>query len=153
MSEYLEREIPYFPCLAHRINTTVEHSCEASAVIAAMFDTLEMIYVFFTSSTKRYMAFQQVVKDKDIEGALALRNLSVTRWVARSDSITAVWASFEGIVSALEKEMESSDAKTKIKAKNLLGKVRSFEFIVALMFMRNVMSKTKILTKQVQAVD
>ena len=153
MSEYLEREIPYFPCLAHRINTTVEHSCKSSSVIAAMFDTLEMIYVFLTSSTKRYMAFQQVLKDKDIEGALTLRNLSVTRWVARSDSITAVWASFEGIVSALEKEMESSDAKTKIKAKNLLGKVRSFEFIVALMFMRNVMSKTKILTKQVQAVD
>ena len=46
MSKYLERNIPYFPCLAHRINTTVEHSSEASAVIAAMFDTLEMIYVF-----------------------------------------------------------------------------------------------------------
>ena len=46
MSKYLERNIQYFPCLAHRINTTVEHSSEASAVIAAMFDTLEMIYVF-----------------------------------------------------------------------------------------------------------
>ncbi len=50
--------------------------------------------------------------------------------------------------------MESSDdAKTKIKAKNLLGKVRSFEIIFALMFMRIVMSKTKKITKQVQVVD
>ena len=87
------------------------------------------------------------MKDKDIEGALALKNLSVTRWVARSDSITAVWATFDGIVSALKKEMESADSRTKIKAKNPLGKIRSFEFIVALMFMQNVMSKTKILTK------
>ena len=49
--------------------------------------------------------------------------------------------------------MESADSNTKIKAKNLLGKIGSFEFIVALMFMRNVMSKTKILKKQVQAID
>jgi hypothetical protein len=34
--------------------------------------------------------FRQEVKDKDIEGALQLRNLSVTRWVARSESIVAV---------------------------------------------------------------
>ena len=93
------------------------------------------------------------MKDKDIEGALALRNLSVKRWVARTDSITAVWVTFDGIVSALKKEMESADAKTKIKAKNLLGKIKAFEFIVTLIFMRNVMSKTKILTKQVQAID
>ena len=55
------------------------------------------------------------MKDKDIEGALTLRNISVTRWVARSDSITAVWATFDGIASALKKEMESADSKTKKK--------------------------------------
>ena len=154
MSEYLEREIPYFPCLAHRINTTVEHSCEASDVISGMFDTLEMIYVFFTSSTKRYIVFRQEVKDKDLERALQLRNLSVTRCsFARSEPIVAVWASFDGIIAALEKEVESEDAKTKVKAKNLLAAVKCFEFIAALMFMRNVMSKTKILPKQVQTVE
>ena len=68
VKEYLEREIPYFPCFAHRINATVEHSCEACYVIADMFDTLKMIFVFFTSSTKRYKVFRQEVKDKDTEG-------------------------------------------------------------------------------------
>lgn len=29
MNEQLGREVPYFPCLAHLVNTTVEHSCEA----------------------------------------------------------------------------------------------------------------------------
>ena len=93
------------------------------------------------------------VCDKDLAGALQLRNLSVTRWVARSESIVAVWTSFDGIIAALEKEVESEDAKTKVKAKNLLAAVKCFEFIAALMFMRNVMSKTKILTKQVQTVE
>jgi hypothetical protein len=32
-------------------------------------------------------------------------------------------------------------------------RVKSFEFIIMLMFMRNVMMKTKILTKEVQSVD
>ena len=43
-------------------------SCETSNVIAGMFDILEMMYVFFTSSTKRDMVFRQEVKDKDTEG-------------------------------------------------------------------------------------
>ena len=50
------------------------------------------------------------MKDKDIEGALQLSNLSVTRWVARSESIVAVWASLDGIIAALDKEAESEDA-------------------------------------------
>ena len=54
--------------------------------------------------------FRQEVKDKDIEGALQLSNLSVTRWVARSESIVAVWASLDGIIAALGKEAESEDA-------------------------------------------
>jgi hypothetical protein len=65
----------------------------------------------------------------------------------------AVWASFGGIIATLNKEVESEDSKTRVKAKNLLAAVKCFEFIVALMFMKNVMSKTKILTKQVQAIE
>jgi hypothetical protein len=99
--------------------------------------------------------FRQEVKDKDIEGALQLSNLSVTRWVARSESIVAVmWASLDGIIAALDKETESEDARTRVyKDKNQREAVKCFECILALIFMRNVMSKTKILTKQVQAIE
>jgi hypothetical protein len=43
--------------------------------------------------------------------------------------------------------------RPKQNASNLLGRVKSFEFIIMLMFMRNIMMKTKILTKEVQSVD
>jgi hypothetical protein len=49
-----------------------------------MFDTLEMIYVFFTSSTKRYLVFRQEMEDKDIEGAVQLRNLSLAGLLVQS---------------------------------------------------------------------
>ena len=145
VSEYLGRDIPYFPYLAHRVNTTVEHSCNASVSVAHMFDVLQQLYVFFTSSTKRYAVFQQHIKEKNVDGALELRNLSMTRCIARSDSITVVWASFERIVSALQKETETDDAKKKVMAKGILAQVKSLKFIVALMFIKNVMSKTKII--------
>ncbi len=153
MSQYLGSIIPYFPCLAHRVNTTVEHSCKASLIACKMFDILQEIYVFFSSSTKRYNLFRLKVKELDIDGALALRNLSMTRWIARADSIRAVWRSFEGVIAALEALDESEDAKTKMKAAGLLKRVKKFDFVVMLMFMKNVMVKTKILTQEIQSVE
>ena len=91
LKEYLRREVPYFPCLAHRVNTTVEHSCDASVAVCHMFDILQELFVFFTSSTKRYNVFREKVNESDVDGALELRNLSATRWSARADSIRAVW--------------------------------------------------------------
>ena len=53
----------------------------------------------------------------------------------------------------MEELEDSDDNKTKAKAENLLARVRSFQFILMVMFMKNVMIKTKILTKQVQSVN
>jgi hypothetical protein len=144
MKEHLGRDVPYFPCLAHRFNTTVEHSCEASVAVCKMFEILQELFVFFTSSTKRYSVFRDKVKENDSGGALELRNLSATRWSARADSIRAVWSSFDEITQGLEELEDSDDNKTKAKAENLLARVRSFQFIVMVMFMKNVMIKTKI---------
>ena len=105
IKEHIGREVPYFPCLAHRVNTTVEHSCEASTAACHMFEILQELFVFFTSSPKRYSVFRDKVSKGDVENALDLTNLSATRWVARADSIRAVWSSYEEIVDAL-KELE-----------------------------------------------
>ncbi|CAB4028662.1 zinc finger MYM-type 1-like, partial [Paramuricea clavata] len=136
MKEHLEREVPYFPCLAHRFNTTVEHSCEASVAVCKLFEILQELYFFFTSSTKRYGVLGGKVKESEYGKPLELRNLSATQ-----------------IIEALEELENSADTKTKAKAGILLDRVKSFEFIVMLMFMRNIMIKTKILTKQIQSVD
>lgn len=109
--------------------------------------------MFLSSSTNRYNLFRLKVKELDINRALALRNLSMTRWIARADSIRAVWRSFEGVIAALEALDESEGAKTKMKAAGLLKRVKKFDFVVMLMFMKNVMVKTKILTQELQSVE
>jgi len=49
----LQRAIKYIPCSSHRSNTVVKHSSEASLDVHNFFGTLQSVYVFFTSSTKR----------------------------------------------------------------------------------------------------
>jgi hypothetical protein len=41
--------------------------------------------------------------------------------------VVALCASFDGIIAVLDKEAESEDAKTRVKAKNLLEAVKCFE--------------------------
>ena len=152
ISNILKRDIPYVPCQAHRANTVLEHSCQASKPVADLFIILEELYVFFTSSTKRYDVLQD--KLSLVESALQLKNLSKTRWTARADSLNAVWRAFDVIVKALEDIEDSSvkiPPKTRAQARGLLHHMLRFDFIMAMMFMKNIMHKTKIMTESLQS--
>ena len=145
MQIHLESDIPYIPCTAYRINTTVEHSCDASEPVCALFDILQEPFVFITSSTKRYDVYGDKLKQSNEEPfTLKLRNLSGRRWVAREESIRAVWSSYALLLEVLEVLTNSKyDTKTRVKAAALHDKMKSFNFVVMLMFMKNVMGKTK----------
>ncbi|XP_050064149.1 uncharacterized protein LOC126552989 [Aphis gossypii] len=53
LTEFVGHSVTYIPCQAHRMNTFLEHSCDASPIIGDLISVLENIYVFFSSSTKR----------------------------------------------------------------------------------------------------
>lgn len=147
-----ELVIPYIPCQAHRlrpINTFVGHSCEASIIICEQFATLESLYVFFSSSTKRSFSLDK------IEGSLKLRNLSKTRWTARAQSLWAVWLFSEGIVSVLHEISTNSniDKKTRVQALGLEKKCLSINFIICMYFMNHIMYQMKILTETLETKD
>ncbi|CAB4034413.1 zinc finger MYM-type 1-like, partial [Paramuricea clavata] len=100
LSEIVGRDIPYIPCQAHRCNTVIEHSCNASVIVREMFDILQALFVFFTSSTKHFQPLKEEITK--VENCLMLRNLSKTRWSARAESIQAVWTSLDVIVDVLQ---------------------------------------------------
>ena len=79
-------------------------------------------------------------------------NLSKTRWMARAESIQAVWISYEAIVEALEEILTKPvDAKNRAHASGLLKKIKQLDFIASIMFMKNVMLKTSKLAEALQA--
>ena len=114
-----------------------------------MYNLLESLYVFFSKSCKRDSVLRGHLKQ--VDNALKLRNLSKTRWVYRSESIEAVWSSFEAIRDALGEVAEKDrDDLARGKAANLRKKMAKFDFVFAIMFMRLIMKMTKILTIQMQ---
>lgn len=88
LSRIVGHTIPFIPCQAHRTNTFIEHSCSAITTISNFFSVLESLYVFFTSSTKRYYYLNNKLLEVHIK--LKLCNLSMTRWTARAESIKTV---------------------------------------------------------------
>ena len=57
LQEIVGHAVPYMPCLNHRNSTAVEHGLASSDLINEMFVVLEVLFVFFASSTKRYFFF------------------------------------------------------------------------------------------------
>ena len=154
LQDKLDRTVSYIPCLAHRTNTAVEHSCNASPIMKDLFDVLEEIYVLFTSSTKRSASLNECIKHLKLNNALQLRNLYKTRWTARAESIRSVWHSSDAIAMSLEQLGEpSNDVKTKRLAAGLLTKINLCDFILALMFGKNIMNKTQRLTEVLQSEE
>ncbi len=147
LSDLVGHIVPYIPCQAHRMNTAVEHAAAASLVVSELFNILEELFVFFTSSTKRLKHLEP--KMNEIENALSLKGLSKTRWTARAESIKAVETSFEVVVQTLEEIIDDDlfDKKTKSMALNLYKKILNFDFIVSLFFMKSILYKVKIVTE------
>ncbi|CAB3998503.1 zinc finger MYM-type 1-like [Paramuricea clavata] len=76
-----------------------------------------------------------------------MHKFAKTRWVYRSESIEAVWSSFEAIRNSLAEVTEKdNNALARTKAASLRKKIAKFEFVFAMMFMRLIMRKTSILT-------
>lgn len=153
LSELLERPIIYTACLPHGSNLAIEHGSNASRIVSYMYDTLEALYVFFSASTKRHFHLSEILKNA--ENRLQLTNLSKTRWSARPEAIKAVWASYEEICCSLQEisSDENFDKESRNKAFGLLTKIKSFDFIFTIMFIKNVMYKMKMMIDILQTEE
>ena len=146
LQDILERPVPHIPCQEHRSNTFNKCCAKQIAIITSMYDNLQDIYVFFSASSKPNKIYNKEVQEVD-EYSLKLSNMSKTRWVYSSESIEAVWRSLQSLPKAIDKVVsdDSTEMKVKVKGKGIKKKCQSFDFLFALMFMRLIMKKTKIL--------
>ena len=94
-------------------------------------------------------SLQDLIKALAVENPLNLCNLSKTRWTAQTKSIKSVWSSYEAILDSLKRLEESGDGN----ASGLHYKLLRFDLIVSIMFMKNVMYKTKPMTESLQSED
>ncbi|CAB4017344.1 zinc finger MYM-type 1-like [Paramuricea clavata] len=122
-------------------------------MIEEFFTTLQELYNFLTKSTGRFGKLKS--KIESLQEGLIMKNLSQTRWIGRAESIKAVWFSYETVIGTLHDihECDETDHDAKKTAKNLLDKLKSFEFYVSLLFMKNVLYKAKIVVMEMQEIE
>ena len=82
-----------------------------------LFNTLLAVYEFFVGSTKLFAVLHDELELLDtIENALSLRNLSVTWWTARAESLRAMWLSYDGVLDVLKEISMSPSVDAKRQA-------------------------------------
>ena len=148
LSERLGRSIPYITWLGHKANLFVEHPCKDSLMIEESFTTLQDLYNFLTKSTSRFGRLKREIEALQVDIVLLY-------FIGRAESIRAVWGSYENLIDLLKniRPSEGSDRYAKKIASNLEERMESFQFYLSLLFMKNVMYKTKVAVLQVQKIE
>lgn len=137
----LHPEAIYIHCYAHELNLVLCHTCRAVSEAVELFDLLESVYSFFTTSLVNHHAF------KHAQGKLGLATelvqLSNTRWACRLQSINAVLQTLPAILECLT--VSGSPMAIGIKAK-----LSMFSTIYALLMFQTLLSITEGLHKLLQ---
>ncbi|KAI2659520.1 Zinc finger MYM-type protein 1 [Labeo rohita] len=91
--------VEYVPCSAHSLNLVGSYAVECCTEAASFFGFVQMLYNFFSASTKQWeMIISYLVKCEE----LTLKSLSATRWSVRADATRALRVGYGAIKEALE---------------------------------------------------
>ena len=83
-----------------------------------------------------------------------MKNLSVTRFIGRAESIKAVLSSYEVLLCVLEElSMNGNDRDCRVTASDLLEELEDVNLYISLVFMKSVLYKMKIVTLNVQEIE
>ena len=123
--------------MGHKTNLCVEHSLKELRMIEVFFTTLKNLYNFLTKSTSRFDIY--IEKVYELQEGLIMKNLSVTRWIGRAESIKTVWYSYEVLLCVLEElSMYGNDRYCRATASDLLEELKDVNFYMSLVFMKNM---------------
>uniref|UniRef100_A0A3Q2D0G0 HAT C-terminal dimerisation domain-containing protein n=1 Tax=Cyprinodon variegatus TaxID=28743 RepID=A0A3Q2D0G0_CYPVA len=137
----LHPEAIYIHCYAHELNLVLCYTCRAVSDAVELFDLLESLYTFFTTSLVHHHTFKHAQLKLGL--AVELVQLSNTRWACRLQSINAVLETLPAIFECLS--ATGSPMATGIKAK-----LARFSTIYALLMFQTLLSITEGLHKLLQ---
>ena len=139
----------YVPCSSHSLNLVVNDMVKSSLEAANFFNTVQKIYVFFSSSTLRWSILL-----KNISG-LTLKPLSDTRWKSRIEAIKPLRYQIGQIYDALFSIYEDSDMDTSARdeASGLLNQVKQFKFVCSIIIWYETLFRINPVSKLMQSTD
>lgn len=147
-SRILERFLmaTFVACANHSCNLVLNDAAKTSSQTITFFGIIQELYVFASGSTNRWEYFKKNLKH------FTLKPLSTTRWESRVESLKPLRFQISSVRNALEEIGSSNkfDADTRFKAKNLVGQIENFEFLVLLSAWYDILQHINILSKLAQ---
>ena len=148
----------FVPCGCHSLNLVLSDPAKTSVPTVTLFGTIQRLFVFFSSSTKRWSklleSLSQSYKASSVFGpSLTLKELCVTRWEARIESLKAVRYQIVQIRQALWDLHEDASFEDEVRseANSLSETIEDFGFLVSLTAWYDVLFQINIASKILQS--
>lgn len=143
----------YVHCAAHNLNLVLNDSVKNVEEIRNFYDLVEIVYVFFGESIKRWALLQSVTNAK-----ITLKKLTPTRWSSRHDALEALRFRYVDILKTLAKIILTSTNKAEVnEAMSLRKKLEKFETVFLIVFqnkiLKNIDTLSKLLQKKEQNIE
>lgn len=120
----------FVPCSAHTLNLVVNDAAKVSFEASGFFDIVQELYVFFSSSTKRWSVLKSHVSD------ISLKPLSETRWSNRIDAIKPLRFQtgpvYDALIDIMENSSASKDFNSSHQARSLATKIHDYKFLCSI---------------------
>ncbi|XP_075215273.1 protein FAM200B-like [Lycorma delicatula] len=125
----------FVPCAGHSLNL-VDHSVDYCLDAVNFFGVVNEVYIFFSSSTKRWAVLKSHLKPH----SKVPKYLSDNRWKVHAKATEAILENYNDITDALNYLHSDNNTKsdTRLRANNLLGKMEEFEFMFMLHFWNRI---------------
>lgn len=142
----------YTHCYAHYTNLVL---VEATSYARHFFGTLQNLYSFLEASPHRHAKLQSIIAEVVSKPRVkSIKKLSDTRWACRSDAILAIHENYIAIVQALKQiEKESRNGEVAAEASGLHFKVHTFEFLMCLVVLKDILVKCRTVSDYLQRED
>lgn len=139
----------YVPCSSHSLNLVVNDMAKSSLEATIFFNTVQKIYVFFSSSTLRWSILLNNVK------GLTLKPLSDTRWESRIEAIKPLRHQVGQVYDALFSVYQDTDmdSSTRDEASSLLNQIKQFKFLCSIIIWYETLNRINPVSKLMQSKD
>lgn len=141
----------YIPCANHSLNLVGNCAAESCSGAVSYFNFVQNIYVYFSSSTRRWNILKNCLKDTKSKN---IKRLCDTRWSARSDAVSALKLNYKYIKDALSELSRSEYEKPigKIEAKKLSQNFDNYEIALLTVLWDKLLQRINSTNQSLQGI-
>ncbi|XP_065642402.1 52 kDa repressor of the inhibitor of the protein kinase-like [Hydra vulgaris] len=140
----------YTPCAAHSLNLIGIEAAKVVHEVEIFVFTIQQLFVFFSSSTKKWNAITDALKLN--EKTHALKNLGKTRWCSHYEAVKALKNNYEEILTFFKSIANNDQEKIgqREEAKTLFSKMTSLENGILVIFWEQILERINKVNKKLQ---